>query len=74
MLEKNKKHNERISTSEEMTRCVKCKNKILKTDKYCQYCGHATKTMQQVQPLAHRIIGLASLALHRNTILLYIQF
>ena len=44
MLKKNKKHNEEVSLSKEMIRCVKCKNKILKTDKYCQYCGQKRRT------------------------------
>lgn len=33
-----------IMIKKEHIQCSKCKKKILKTDKYCQFCGKAMET------------------------------
>lgn len=38
-----KKHNEKKLLKNGLTRCARCKKLILKTDKYCQYCGKSTE-------------------------------
>lgn len=39
-----KKHNERILLKHGFVHCANCKKLILKSDKYCQYCGESTET------------------------------
>lgn len=38
-----KKHNEKILIKKGFIYCANCKKIILKTDKFCQYCGKVVK-------------------------------
>lgn len=39
-----KKHNEKKLLKQGFIRCARCKRLILRTDKYCQYCGKVKET------------------------------
>ena len=42
-----KKHNEKKTLKNGLIHCAWCKRLILKTDKYCQYCGKSRKKVRK---------------------------